>query len=508
VKKQYALILALVVIVLWGGAISCKSAPKVPEEEELLAEVSPLLEDIIQEVTDDGILPEPGVIEPAIFAEDKLGNEDIEEEPVLAEEFPVNDGEYEDDFLAFGEPEFPDTVAVSEPEPEPPQVINPPIVTAVSPPIAPEPPRQTAVAPPSPVTPPPVVTSPSPPPASPPPPPPVTPPRVTPPPPVIIEEIPPELSSLYDENDLSYPPTDIRDWQDDAMVFSRIVRATAGQMVEIPFRGTGWVYLGENSAQRGIIYDSRRLDSEGQSFMFRTQSPGEYVLKFYRQDFIRDFILNDYVQVIVGTPPETAGAGWFNPSTDRSRVVAEPRWPSPIAEAQALRPQPPAPAQEAAASRTQEPPAAAAPVQSPPAQSVPPRGTQPVPGSVAAAPTQPPANAVQPVSPPPSALPAAPETPPGIDPGLYLEKAKEEFDAGRIAAAIAFLDQFRGYYPLESDELLWLYGQFYEANSPSRNILTSLGYYNRLVDEYPQSSRYDDARRRIAYLQRYYINIH
>jgi hypothetical protein len=33
---------------------------------------------------------------------------------------------------------------------------------------------------------------------------------------------------------------------------------------------------------------------------------GEYALKFYRQDFIRDFIMNDYVQVIVGAPVETA----------------------------------------------------------------------------------------------------------------------------------------------------------------------------------------------------------
>jgi hypothetical protein len=77
-----------------------------------------------------------------------------------------------------------------------------------------------------------------------------------------------------------------------------------------------------------------------------------------------------------------------------------------------------------------------------------------------------------------------------------------------VASAISVLDQLRAYYPIEGDETLWLYGQFYEANSPSRDILTSLGHYRRLMDEYPQSSRYDDARRRVAYLQRYYINIH
>jgi hypothetical protein len=52
-----------------------------------------------------------------------------------------------------------------------------------------------------------------------------------------------------------------------------------------------------------------------------------------------------------------------------------------------------------------------------------------------------------------------------------------------------------------------MYGQFYEANSPSRNILLSLDYYRRLTREYPQSNRYNDARRRITYLERFYINI-
>jgi hypothetical protein len=52
-----------------------------------------------------------------------------------------------------------------------------------------------------------------------------------------------------------------------------------------------------------------------------------------------------------------------------------------------------------------------------------------------------------------------------------------------------------------------VYGQFYEANTPNRDILAALDSYRRLVREYAQSSRFDDARRRIAYLERYYINI-
>jgi outer membrane protein assembly factor BamD (BamD/ComL family) len=95
----------------------------------------------------------------------------------------------------------------------------------------------------------------------------------------------------------------------------------------------------------------------------------------------------------------------------------------------------------------------------------------------------------------------------GAPPGDYPERARQEFEAGRVASAISILDQFRERYPSGSDEAWWLYGQFYEANSPSRDVRTALDYYRRLVREYPQSRRYNDARRRIAYLERYYINI-
>jgi TolA-binding protein len=108
-----------------------------------------------------------------------------------------------------------------------------------------------------------------------------------------------------------------------------------------------------------------------------------------------------------------------------------------------------------------------------------------------------------PEGPPAAALPLAQDIPPD----QYLQQAQEEFKAGRVAAALSILDQFREWYPSGSDEAYWLYGQFYEANSPSRDIRLSLDYYRRLVREYPQSSRYSEARRRIDYLERYYINI-
>jgi outer membrane protein assembly factor BamD (BamD/ComL family) len=97
--------------------------------------------------------------------------------------------------------------------------------------------------------------------------------------------------------------------------------------------------------------------------------------------------------------------------------------------------------------------------------------------------------------------------PEGTLPEEYLRRAKEAYDAGRISEGIAILDLFRQRFPAGSDEAWWLYGQLLEVPGPGRNIRGALEYYRRLIREYPQSPRYGDARKRIAYLERYYFNI-
>jgi hypothetical protein len=304
--------------------------------------------------------------------------------------------------------------------------------------------------------------------------------------------------------------------EDQELVFSRTVRATMGQLIEIPFRGGGWVFLGELSSRRGVVYDSRRQDAEGQSFIFRTEATGVYILRFYKRDFIRDYIINDHVQVIIGEAPESAGAGWFNAPVDRGRVVAEPRWPLSTADEENYRPR--AADREGAEAAVMAAPESTAPDLT---------GAEKIPASQDGAPETPPAaspavqggafpqvsdEGIVPVQP---AAPAAAATqqftpvtlPPETPPDIYVVRAREEFEAGRVASALNILNQFRERFPSGSDEAYWLYGQLFEANGPNRDIRSALAYYRRLIQEYPQSSRYADARRRIAYLERYYFTI-
>jgi TolA-binding protein len=264
--------------------------------------------------------------------------------------------------------------------------------------------------------------------------------------------------------------------------YSRTVRALTGQYVEIPFRGPGWVYLGELGSRRGMYYDSRRVEDEGMIFVFRADEAGTYSLKFNRQDFIRDIILNDHVQVLVEDPPRITGNAWTSAETPGDRVYAGPRWPPAV------------PAAPAAASGSV--PAEAASSET---------GAAPPPESaVSAAPSVPSGASPEPASASPSG--GEPALPGGVPEDL-LGRARAEYEAGRTAGALTALNQFKERFPGGSDEAWWLYGQVLEANSPERDIRLALEYYRRLVREYPQSARYDDAAKRIAYLERFYFTI-
>jgi hypothetical protein len=283
--------------------------------------------------------------------------------------------------------------------------------------------------------------------------------------------------------------------------YSRIIRAGVGQTIEIPFRGTGWVYLGEIFSLPGVTYNSKRSDAEGQTFIFKAEKAGTFGLKFYRQDFIRDYILNDYVQVIAGEAPTLELPA---PSGGRGAVITAPRWPDPsggkffedTSEAPASdRASPaltvPSPSQSSGSQLLVE-----APVEIPAEVQDGGMATSAFTGSAGAA------AGLDDIS-----GDFIPPLPKDVQPEEYFRKAREAFESETIAQALAILDRFRENYPLGSDEAWWLYGQFLEASGPSRDIRRALDYYRRLVRDYPQSPRCENARRRIAYLERFYFNI-
>ena len=522
-----------------GSSPSSEITPLYEEYEEYPVEDFPFEEPVGIEdeefVPPDDLAPEPLVQEP--LPEEELSIEaPLNEEPLIEEPIPEPEPSAEellvqeplDEELLVAEEPLPEDIESEEPEAEiaveddresleslresvealrlaleafrealeamRESQAAPPAPAPVPPEPAPAPEPPPAQPTPAP-EPPPVQTAPAPEPApepEPPPPPPAPPPE---PPPYLgpAEPLnpPPEREPVVQAAPPELPLRAVPETPEEEIVFSRTVRLTVGQLLEIPFRGTGWVYLGELGNRRGINYESRRLDLqpgsrsgqeavEGQSFVFSVDRAGTYILRFYRQDFLQDYIVNDYVQVIVGESDENTAR------VSGDRVVAEPRWPPDPGAVVAPGP-------------------AATPQTSPPVQAP---TTPAAPSVVTPQPEASPSAATPEETPPIAAPPAAAQVPPPVEsPAEYVRRARAEFDAGRIEPALGILDSMRQNYPGGTDEALWLYGQLLEANSPSRDIRLALDYYRRLVNEFPFSDLVEDARRRIAYLQRFYFNI-
>ena len=57
------------------------------------------------------------------------------------------------------------------------------------------------------------------------------------------------------------------------------------------------------------------------------------------------------------------------------------------------------------------------------------------------------------------------------------------------------------------DEGLYLKGKVLEAPSSSRNIKEALANYRAVVSNYPESDLWDDAAKRISYIERIYLEI-
>jgi hypothetical protein len=502
VKKIFVIILTapvLAALAVCAIMISCTTPsikapvlPPVPKQEPITEEpaVMPLASTPAEEIMETDEPEEKSLVfhtEPTIIPMEAPEPEQaVEPELVVQPELSV-------------EPELPVQPERAPPEPPPLQAEIPPEIPSTVPPVAATPPPVTvppAAVPPPPVTVPPAVV------------PPVTaPPAVvtpTPPPPATVQASEPEPPPPEEQErplsqerpspaipDMPFQPVSvIPEPAEKDLAYSRTVHAVIGQYIEIPFRGAGWVYLGEFGSRRGVSYDSRRMEPEGMSFIFRTEAEGTYSLKFNRQDFIHDRILNDYVKVIVEQPPEITGSSWVNPQLRPDRVYASPRWPTAVDPEGTARTNPERNTEQSAV------PAVSAPAA--PAAAAPTIGTTSPTGTASPAGTASPTATV-----PTTTVPAT-----AASYADLLKNAQEEYNSGRIAGALRYLDQLMSLYPGGSDEAYWLYGQSLEANNEAtRDIRLALDYYRRLVREFPQSSRYNEARRRIAYLERFYFNI-
>jgi hypothetical protein len=215
--------------------------------------------------------------------------------------------------------------------------------------------------------------------------------------------------------------------------------------VEVSFPGLNWVYLGiADGAADGLAYQTRAEADGSMKFSFQAEKPGDYTLKFFRQDFINDSISNEYVKVAVGekkAASEELATNDTNGTNEKQEELTTKDTKNTKEEQEGT-----VTPEEAASA-----PAAAS-----------------------------------------------------ADP---LADARKALADKKYAEALGLLDALAKTNPTPSDEALWIYGQCYEAAGAQRNIRAAMDAYRKLTDEYPQSDRAIDARNRLAWLERFYVDV-
>ena len=257
---------------------------------------------------------------------------------------------------------------------------------------------------------------------------------------------------------------------------SRSVKLYTGQRLEVVYPGEGWVYLGESSAQKGIKYQQRKLQSGTSIFHFGAGDEGSYILNFSYFDVFSDNFISDSIAVHV----EKA-------KTKLNNTVKAPDYKGPINAQKENKP-------DLKKENKYDEVLAGTPLKAESSSSAKKNENTKV-----------------------------YDTP---DLVTVTEKSESKTSGQDFKSAAEMLDMIRGYisegnavsalnsaedffknYSVNLDEALFLRGQAYELNGPNKNVKKALEAYQTLTKAYPESKFWDKADARIRYIKKFYIDI-
>ncbi len=272
------------------------------------------------------------------------------------------------------------------------------------------------------------------------------------------------------------------------------------QTFSVSLPGNGWIYLGDEQNRQGIRYESRQLIDNTILYRLTGDRPGEFLLRFQRDNPVTQVPEFQYIKVTVSDAPTqstpsvsssstpaggsgTAGAT----STASSAVTASAAAPASATGSAGA-------TNTTGAASTAGTASTAAPTALTPGISGTAAGSA---STVATTSAASPAATAQPV-PGREAIQAM------TDSAAVLELARSQLAQKQVSTVLSALERFLVLSPAGSDEVLYLYALAYEQETPYRDIQKAYQYYKTLVKEYPLSLYRQFAMERIAYLERYY----
>lgn len=312
---------------------------------------------------------------------------------------------------------------------------------------------------------------------------------------------------------------------------SRAVTLKSGQYLDIGYPGSGWIYLGETEGSSLLKYEKRELGNGDTFFTLFAKTGGTATLHFYKSDALAGSYIDDYLTVTVsGTSrnrehveaPSYADIVPPRPSFTQSSAVIQALQEKEQEAAAAGSPDRQAPVQTAGAtagssnssyvslaeSGGSEDDRSATVIQTSIQTSSSNAAQQSAPAAAetaAAAQVQPAANSS-------GAGTAADDGSRKTDTANLSEReildlAKKAYESKEYQESLSYLADFFDKAVSLTDAGLYLKGQILEAPSAARNIKEALASYKALVSNYPESELWNDAAKRISYIERIYFDI-
>ena len=275
----------------------------------------------------------------------------------------------------------------------------------------------------------------------------------------------------------------------------RSVWANPGDTVDLFFSGRGWVYDRGSSSAGGVEFQERYYDEERTEFVFRVTSPGSFQLSFFREDLgtgEQEKRIVDLIASAAGRPGKDGGAALKKreegldtretPSTGTRIENAIARSDADFLAKNAKELM----SWAAGTSDALEEKDDVATAYS--------SGT--VPKSPAGSGTGKKGTS--------SAVRSGEALELALDAASLLAKGGYEHEARDI------LDRGLENGSADEDQLERIYfslGELYEKPGPIRDEPTTVGYYRRVVNGFPSGVHWQEAKERIRYLERHYLQV-
>ena len=282
---------------------------------------------------------------------------------------------------------------------------------------------------------------------------------------------------------------------------SRSVHIAKNQYLDVVYPGGGWIYLGETDGTKLLSFFGKKLAGVDTAFTLRAKNAGKSMLHFYKNDILTGDAIDDYLEVIVEDKIGSAAERIISPSY---ADIVPPRPSSADGKAPEENEEiAPSGSAEDGRQRFSETTEDGAPISGRTADFR--NGADGENASADESAFASSENTRRQTEAASANAVGADDY--ALDESGLLEKAKSAYNEKNYAKTLALLDLFFARAVSRIDEGLYLKGQTLEAKSALQNIKGAIDAYDELLQNWPESGQWQNARRRSIYLKRMYVDI-